>query len=481
LPDSIDWLEVRADIVGDLNSEWIRNHFRGKQLYSLRSRQQGGLFESSLEERFDRLSNAARSYDLVEIEERDLSCDRLLSAIPTHKRVIAWHGDAFLNLNTRFKQLAAVPALFYKLVGTAKTIKEEFAPLLLLKSLKRRDIIAYSDGPLGFWTRVLAAHLGAPVVFGDASSSSATTTQPLISKLIDDFGLPSLGSVTRIYGIVGDKAAQSLSPRLHNAAYRASDCAALFMPFQVDSFSEFWREAILTKLCDQLGFPIAGLTVTSPHKEAATLVAQTLTPIVRLSDGANVLLRANGYWKAETTDTEVVSLINVEPASEVRHRRAAVLGCGGAGRAVAAALLRSGVGVTLVNRTRERGQRASRLLDLPFVLLKDFDAKGYDLVVNATPVGRDDGDVPFDTERLNREATVVDLVYGTKPTLLVTNSIGRVRRVIDGREVLLTQVCRQFELMTGQKMSVDVAAESLGKREGSQTTLQRQRVAFHTS
>jgi len=461
LQDRVDWLEVRADIVGDLAAEWIHNYFKGKLLYSLRSRSHGGTFGGSLTERLDRLAKAARSYDLVEIEDGDLSVDSWLTAIPADKRVIAWHGDANSNLEARFNKLATVPARFYRLVGAAKTIRDELAPLVLLKSLGRSDLSAYSEGPLGFWTRLVAAHLGAPIVFGAVSANPNSTVQPPITKLIDDYGLPLLGSVTRIYGIVGDKVGQSLSPRLHNAAYRAADCPALFVPFQADSFSEFWREAISTRLCDDLGFPIAGLTVTSPHKEAATLVAQNLSPIVRLSDGANVLLRDNGYWKAETTDTEVVSLINREANESVRHKRAAVLGCGGAGRAVAAALIRSGIGVTLVNRTKERGQRASRLLDLPFVLLKDFNSEGYDLVVNATPVGRDDGDIPFDVDRLNSDATVVDLVYGSKPTPLVTNSIGRVRQVIDGREVLLTQVRRQFELMTGQEMPRNVACEKL--------------------
>jgi 3-dehydroquinate dehydratase/shikimate dehydrogenase len=190
-------------------------------------------------------------------------------------------------------------------------------------------------------------------------------------------------------------------------------------------------------------------------------------------------LRVNGYWNAETTDTEVVSLINSERKAAERPKRAAVLGCGGAGRAVAAALLSSGIAVTLVNRTKERGQRASRLLDLPFVLLREFDAQGYDLVVNATPVGRDDGDIPFDTDRLSKEATVVDLVYGSKPTPLVANTFGRVRKVIDGREVLLTQVCRQFELMTGQKMPMRVASENLGNG-GIRSDSPSQRVACQT-
>src|SRR6185295_13442370 len=99
-------------------------------------------------------------------------------------------------------------------------------------------------------------------------------------------------------------------------------------------------------------------------------------------------------------------------------KRAAVIGCGGAGRAIAAALVQSGAGVTLINRGAERGQHASELLGLPYLPLLDFNADGYDIVVNATPVGRDSDDVPFDLESLNDDVVVIDLVYGARPTPL---------------------------------------------------------------
>src|SRR5205085_1717944 len=125
-----------------------------------------------------------------------------------------------------------------------------------------------------------------------------------------------------------------------------------------------------------------------------------------------------------------------------------------AGRAVAAALSHAGARVTLVNRGQERGQLAVQLLGLPFVSLSKFTATGYAIVVNATPVGRDDGEQPFEIEELSADAVVVDLVYGSKPTPLVANTLERGRVVIDGREVLLTQVRRQFRLMTDKKMPV---------------------------
>src|SRR5204862_1285934 len=134
----------------------------------------------------------------------------------------------------------------------------------------------------------------------------------------------------------------------------------------------------------------------------------------------------------------------------MKQKRAAVIGCGGAGRSMAAVLAGLGAGVTLVNRGAERGHHAAQLLDLPYIPLRGFSAEGYDIVVNATPVGRDDGEVPFKVETLGEEAVVIDLVYGSRPTPLVTGAAARARKAIDGRAVLMAQVLRQFHLMTGE-------------------------------
>src|SRR3954452_24920907 len=136
----VDVLEVRADLVGDIDPDWLRNHFKGRLLYAFRAEDAN---------RSERLRNAARVYDLVELEiDTDVFED-----VPAEKRLSSWYGkvDDVSQLRDRFTQLASVPAATYKLVTTADTIAEEFLPLSLLKSLGRTDTIAFSHGPLGFW------------------------------------------------------------------------------------------------------------------------------------------------------------------------------------------------------------------------------------------------------------------------------------------------------------------------------------------
>lgn len=448
LPDCVEWLEVRADAVGDIDPDWLRNHFKRRLLYSLRTQ------DGQVVNRAERLKTAARLYDRIELEAATDTSEELLQIIPPEKRQLSWYGrvNVFWELQSRFEQLASVPAAAYKLVNTATTIAEEFLPLYLLKALQRTDTIAFANGPLGFWTRVLALHLGAPAIFGLAGHGSAVDMEPSIRKLIDDYGLPELSCAHELFAIVGDPIFHSLSPRLHNASYRAMGLPALFVPLRVESFAEFWREFVQSRKLDALGLPINGMTVASPHKEQAVVTAKIVSDVAQQTESANILVRNNGWWSADTTDPDVVYSASQDRSVDVKAKRAAVIGCGGAGRAIAAALVASGAGVTLINRGAKRGEHASALLGLPYIPLREFDAEGYDIVVNATPVGRDSDEVPFKIERMNDDAVVIDLVYGSRVTPLVGTTRARQQVAIDGRDVLVTQVSHQFQLMTGKQM-----------------------------
>ena len=443
LPESVQWLELRADLVGELDTDWLRNHFHGRLIYA---------FRDQSPDRQQRLIAAAQRYDRVEIEsDRDFSAE-LLTQIPQEKRIVSWYGHVnnLSELREQFDRVSSLPASLYKIITSTERISEEFLPLWLLKSLRRSDTIACANGPLGFWSRLVALQLGAAAIFGAVSSSAPS--DPTITRLIADYGLPELTPAKQLFAIIGNPIFHSLSPRLHNASYREMKYPALFVPLHVESFDEFWREFVLSKTLDALGIPFNGMTVASPHKEEALVAATNVSSMARTAEAANILVRNNGWWNADTTDPDVVYSARQHRSVNVREKRAAVIGCGGAGRAIAAALVASGAGVTLINRGAERGEHAAALLGLQYVPLPEFDAEGYDIVVNATPVGRDTDDIPFKIERLNNDAVVIDLVYGSRPTPLIGGTKARRQIAIDGRDVLLTQVRHQFRMMTGQEM-----------------------------
>src|SRR5262249_52580467 len=201
----------------------------------------------------------------------------------------------------------------------------------------------------GLGGRIPAPLLGAPLVFaGGAVNDRETSDGPGPERMIAEFGLPSLSTVDRICGIVGAGANRSLSPDLHNSAYRALGYPGLFLPFRVDALEEFWREVVESGVFDQLGLRIQGFTVASPHKQAAATMIDSCSRASHRSASANLVFRRGRAWVATTTDPAGV-IANLDRRT-IRGRRAAVIGCGGSGRAIASALGWAGAHVTIVNR-----------------------------------------------------------------------------------------------------------------------------------
>ena len=298
-PGKAEWPQIRADLIGDISVAWLRTCFRGKLLYALRDAQSCGAFEGVAAERRKRLIAAARDYDLVELEEGSDLTDELLKAIPPAKRMISWRGStsSAAELLSIFEQIA-IPARFYSIITNAKFPCDGLQPLLLLKMLGRKDLCAFAEGPFGLWSRLLSPYLGSPFVFGHLSDRDRLTT---------DYGFPDLRSIRKLFGMVGSKSFQSPSPRLHNAAYQALGYPALFLPFYVECFQEFWRDLVEPHSFDALGLSLQGFVMVSPHKEAALAAAAEASLIARKAGATNVMVHRKGIWEAHTADPDSIS------------------------------------------------------------------------------------------------------------------------------------------------------------------------------
>jgi 3-dehydroquinate dehydratase / shikimate dehydrogenase len=453
LPASVSHLEVRADLAGDLEPAALRRHFPGRLIYSLRSVWHGGGCADPPHARRRRLAAAAAAgYDLVDLEAGHDLVPEVLDRVPASRRRISWHGGPLdlALLRAQFTWMAEVPARMYLLAPAVGSAIEALVPLRLLAQVGRDDVTAFGAGPAGTWSRLLAPWLGAPVVFGRLGPHRDPGV-PTVDQLVTDYPFPALPPLRRLYGIVGQSVQTSLSPRLHNLAYRELDIPGLFLPFHVPDRATFltrYWPGIATGL-DRLGIPLAGLTVTAPLKEVALSIADSASPTARTAGAANALVGRAGRWQAETTDASAIGALLRRVGVPLDRCRAAVIGCGGAGRAAAVALLAGGAEVVMVNRGGGRGRLAGELLGLPYVPLETFTPDGWSVIVHATPVGTD---LPLDIAGLDDDTVVIDLVYGPSSTSLVATARLRGLRVIDGWDVLSTEVAHQFRLMTGRTM-----------------------------
>ena len=265
------------------------------------------------------------------------------------------------------------------------------------------------------------ARLGAALIYGAASAVPGAPGQPTVQNLVDDFGLPRLRAATALCGVVGDPVEHSLSPRLHNALYRELGVDMVYLPIWAPSFGSFWLEVVESGSLEVLGLPWKGLSVTAPHKPAALAVAGATSPLADRIGGANTLVHNGEVWEAESTDPAGVTGALRARGVELEGRRVAVLGAGGAGRAAAVALEVAGSRVSLVNRGGTRGLAAAEDLGLPLTVLEAFDPTDFEIVINATPLGRE-GEPSVAVDRLSPGAVLVDMVYGEEPTPSVTEA-----------------------------------------------------------
>jgi 3-dehydroquinate dehydratase / shikimate dehydrogenase len=461
-----DWLEVRADLMPEPDPAALRSVFDGRLLYSLRSCRAGGKGASSAARRCRHLQRAARIYDLVDLEaDRDLLPD-LLSCISPSRRVISWYGrveDQQL-LWELLQVFGRTAARLYRFEISCSNVEEGIIALQFLSQIKRTDVIAYATGPIGVWTRILAPRMGAPIVFAQLADERLDKGgNPTVAELIQDYGFPDIQPVTEMFAIAGEPVSGSLSPRLHNAAHRASGAGRVFLSFPTRRFDRLWNRLVSGGALETIGLTIKGLTVASPNKESALEVSGRVAPLCHQCKASNLLIRRNGVWTARTTDPEGIFHHALAGRVNLSGIKVAVVGCGGSGRVTAAVLAQRGAEVTLVNRSADRGKWAGRLLGMRFVPLKEFSPRGYSAMVNATPVGRDGDELPVDLKSLVPSSLIVDLVYkrnGQTPLVAASQALGH--RVIEGRKVLLAQTMRQYGLMTGEQMPERLARELLG-------------------
>jgi shikimate dehydrogenase len=202
------------------------------------------------------------------------------------------------------------------------------------------------------------------------------------------------------------------------------------------------------------GEGFAGANVTVPHKAAALAVADELSETAREIGAANTLVFAGGEIRAENTDAE--GLLRALPGSPAGER-ALVLGAGGAARAVVWALLREGARVAVWNRTELRSRNLCDELGGDPVTEPDQGA--FDLIVNSTAVGLGGEnpfvELPLDPARFAPGQTVVDMVYGPKPTALLHAAEAAGASVVDGLEILVQQGALSLEIWTGRQAPLE--------------------------
>lgn len=261
-------------------------------------------------------------------------------------------------------------------------------------------------------------------------------------------------------GVIGSPVSHSRSPRLHQHWLKTNAVRGYYIP--MDIASEDLEDAL--KTLPKLGF--VGANVTIPHKERVMALADLVSDRAALIGSVNTLIfRPDGKVYADNTDGYgfLENLRQNAPDWNAADGPAAVIGAGGAARAVLSSLLEAGAPeVRLANRTRARADALQREFGTRITVYDWVRAgnmfDGAATVVNASSlgmVGKPAMRIPLDG--ISRSAVVTDLVYTPLETPLLAHARAIGCRVVDGLGMLLHQAAPGFERWFGFRPTVDDA------------------------
>jgi 3-dehydroquinate dehydratase/shikimate dehydrogenase len=378
------------------------------------------------------------------------------------KRIVSYHNlrEVPNDLEDIHARLCKQDADVVKLAVTAQEPGDNLRLLDLVKNAPR-PTVAFCMGDLGVPSRILAGKYGAPLSYAAFNKERGIAPGiPSFLELKNHYHYEDINVDTQVFGVLGDPVAHSLSPLIHNAALRQLGINGVYLPFRVP------RGQLPSFLNQFERVPVQGYSVTIPQKEAAATEAQQRDPAVTLVGSANTLVRGAQGFVAYNTDYQAAlqSLVaNLPERSEpgmtkLEKRPVLLLGAGGVGRAVAHALHREGVLLTISNRTTERAEKLAAELGCRYV---DWVARHNvlcDLLVNCTSVGMHPNvdESPIHPSFLKPGLMVFETVYTPETTLLVKEARSRGCLVITGVDMFIHQAALQFRLFTGREPPLEL-------------------------
>lgn len=259
---------------------------------------------------------------------------------------------------------------------------------------------------------------------------------------------------TRIAAVIGSPVRHSLSPALHNAAFRQLGLDWVYTAFEV---SPGEAQAALDAMRT---FRLGGLSVTMPHKEAVASAVDSLDPAAAALRSVNTVVpQADGSLRGYSTDGAGFVASLAAAGVMVAGRTVCVLGAGAAARSIIDELGRSGAArVAVVNRTAASADDAASLAGDRGVVGGIAEVSDADIVINATSVGMGGDEVSCDPALLRAGQAVADIVYHPRETALLraAKAVGAV--TVEGLGMLVHQAALQQQLWHGHLPDVAVMA-----------------------
>jgi 3-dehydroquinate dehydratase/shikimate dehydrogenase len=467
-----DLVEMRMDYIGRaIDLRRLLADRRAPILVTCRRREDGGRWDKTEQERLMILRSAiASGVDYVDLEED------IAASIPRYgktKRIVSLHNfeETPDNLEEIHARLAALDADIVKIATMANSFADSIRMLRLLRKAKV-PTIALCMGELGTVTRILGLANGSPFTYTAMSNDRKIAPGQITFDMMKRVYRANLiDAETKIFGVVADPVAHSLSPLIHNAAFEHDKVNCRYLPFRIppDELKLF------VKWCQETG--IGGLSVTIPHKEAilhlldeAESAATGIRAVNTVIFNGEMLSGYNTDYRAAMDCINVaLDKQNAVGDDRMRGRGVLVLGAGGVSRAIAYGLRQRGAMVAISSRSMARSEELARDL---YCRALPWEAR-YDIkpgiIVNGTPVGMHPSvdETPYAKDKLailmktTDSVIVFDTVYNPEQTLLVKDATNLGAMVISGVDMFVRQAAYQYKLFTGREPPTDLMRKTL--------------------
>lgn len=435
---------------------------------------EGGHYSGGESERLALLQQAlAHGAEFIDVEWRATSA-AALCAEHGSRVVLSTHDFDGVprDLADRVRHMLALGPAIVKVAVTPRSLTELAAAADTVRSVRATNIVFIGMGAIGFASRVLPAKFGS--VWSYCGDGVAPGQVPA-SRLRSEFGFGAVTAEADVYAVVGRPIMHSLSPAMHNAAFRAAGTNAVYVPLEAQDWSDF------STMAAWLG--LRGCSVTAPFKQDAFRDVVQMDTEARDVGALNTLRRTpTNQWEGMNSD--VHGLLAPLSGELLTGRRVSVLGTGGAARAACVALHRRGARVTVHGRRVEASRRLAEELG---VAAGEYPPPRdcWDLLVNTTPIGTwpnvDSSPLPLDglsddtsdgpsrvqadgLSNRRSERLVYDLVYNPEETQLLQDARAAGYRTLGGLEMLVAQAEAQWQWWTGEEAPVNVMSAAARAR-----------------
>jgi 3-dehydroquinate dehydratase/shikimate dehydrogenase len=464
----LDWLSNSREIDSLLRRLRV-DRKKSCVIATLRRRAAGGKYSGGLREQMLLLKRAAEggcAWCDVEVESAECVASAALKELRRAgaRIMISFHNFRATpqNLGSVVRRLERCDGEAIKIAAHAQTIGDSVRLLSIAR--RRRNVVAVPMGDVGLPARVLALRSGSALAYAAANEATAPG-QLSLAQMRGTFRAEKLNHRTRVYGVIGNPIAHSLSPLMHNAAFAARRINAALLPFLVGDLKDFLAA------CPALG--VKGFAVTLPHKQAIISHLDGCDPLASRIGAVNtVVVRSNRGLYGYNTDYVGV-LRALSSRMELKGSRVLLLGAGGAARAAAFALAEAGAIVSICARREEKATSLARAVGAATIARRDLKREFFDAIMNATPVGMHHTDEsPLRGEELNCRV-VMDMIYRPMRTKLLNLAERRCLEIVSGVEMFIAQGIAQWEIWMGERAPVEtmrkVALAALRRGETSAT------------